>query len=169
MAELTQGERLQPSLLDRLTDDDPTNPTESRDRRVLSVDQLRKSVLRDLEWLLNTDNMTSAADLDEFPEVKASVLNYGLPPLAGLTSSSIESNALEKILRQAIRDFEPRILPQSVKVRVVVDEQEMGHNALTFAIDGELWAQPLPLHLYLRTEIDLESGHAAVSDAERSR
>jgi len=51
MADLIPRERLQPSLLDRLTDNSPQATVESRDERVMSSRQLRKSVLRDLEWL----------------------------------------------------------------------------------------------------------------------
>ena len=46
MAELTTSERLQPSLLDRLTDDHPEVAHESRERRVMSMRQLRAAVLR---------------------------------------------------------------------------------------------------------------------------
>jgi len=59
MAELAPRERLQPSLLDRLTDDEPDQEVESRERRVLSVRGLREGVLRDLAWLLNTTNLLS--------------------------------------------------------------------------------------------------------------
>jgi type VI secretion system protein ImpF len=54
MAELLPQERLQPSLLDRLTDDAPESKDESRDKRVLNLAQLRAGVMRDLSWLLNT-------------------------------------------------------------------------------------------------------------------
>ena len=67
------------------------------------------------------------------------------------------------MIRQAIWDFEPRILRNTVKVRVIVGEAEMSHNALTFVIEGELWAQPLPERLYLRTEVDLETGGVTVA------
>jgi len=62
MAELTQKERLQPSLLDRLTDDEPHSQQEPRDKRVLSMHRLRESVLRDVSWLLNADSMESVVD-----------------------------------------------------------------------------------------------------------
>ena len=52
MGELTSRERLQPSLLDRLSDDDREQVVEPRDKRVLSMRDLRKAVLRDLGWLL---------------------------------------------------------------------------------------------------------------------
>jgi type VI secretion system protein ImpF len=71
---------------------------------------------------------------------------------------------LERMLRQVVRDFEPRILPGSIRVKLVVDEAKMSHNAMVFDIEGELWAQPLPIRLYLRTELDLEVGAIQVSD-----
>ena len=62
MPELTPKERLQPSLLDRLTDDAPHRRTESREQRVLSLAQLRESVMRDLAWLLNTEHLAPGGD-----------------------------------------------------------------------------------------------------------
>ena len=40
---------------------------------------------------------------------------------------------------------------------------------LTFEIEGELWGQPMPLQLYWKTEIDLESGQVKVEEASRTR
>lgn len=157
MAELTPQERLQPALLDRLTDDDPHNPRESRENRVLSMSQLRESVLRDLAWLFNATDLASAVPLDALPQVASSVLNYGLPALAGNTASGVNIDQLEQTLVEAIRRFEPRILAHTVSVRAVVSDQ-MSHNAIAFEIQGELWAQPVPLKLWLKTELDLESG-----------
>lgn len=164
MAELTQKERLQPSLLDRLTDDHRDKKNESRDQRVLSIQKLRKSVLRDLEWLLNTVNLSTMQNLDEYPEAEHSVLNYGVPDFAGHTASSVDVPALERLLRQAIIDFEPRLLKNSVRVKLQVAESHMSHNAMTFDIEAELWAEPVPLHMYMKTEIDLEVGNVTVSD-----
>jgi type VI secretion system protein ImpF len=83
MAELTPQERLQPSLLDRLTDDEPGTRDESRNKRILSIRQLRECVLRDLSWLLNTTQLEANEDLDAYPEVRRSTVNYGVPSLAG--------------------------------------------------------------------------------------
>jgi type VI secretion system protein ImpF len=164
MPELTQQERLQPSLLDRLTDDEPDKRLESRDQRVLSLRRLREGVRRDLAWLLNTWHLASTEDLTPFPNVAHSVLNYGIPDLAGATASSADVGTLERLIRQAVWDFEPRILKNSVKVRATIDTAQMSHNALTFVIEGELWAQPVPLHLFLKSEIDLECGAVQVTE-----
>jgi type VI secretion system protein ImpF len=162
---LAQQDRLQPSLLDRLTDDEPSEKQESRDKRVMSLRKLREAVIRDLAWLLNTSDFTSAADLTDYPLVAASVLNYGMPAMAGYTVSSVNLPVIERLLKQSIINFEPRILAKSLKVKIVVAENEMNHNAMNFDIEGELWAQPVPLRLLLKTEIDLETG--AVTVVER--
>lgn len=164
MAELTQKERLQPSLLDRLTDDEPSKLQESRDKRILSLSKLRQLVLRDLAWLLNTSTLDSSQDLDEFPLVSHSVVNYGIYDLVGTTLSSADALEIQGRIRQAIWDFEPRIFPESVSVKVTVTEDQMNRNAIAFDIEGELWAQPLPLHLYLKTELDLETGNMTIID-----
>jgi len=169
MAELTTREKLQPSLLDRLTDDEPDRKQESRERRVLSLSRLRQCVLRDLEWLLNTGNLASTEDLDDHPLVARSVLNYGLPDFAGSFASNVDVRAIEQAVRQAILDFEPRILSRTVRVRALVDAAGAEHNALAFVIEGEIWAQPVPEKLLLETEIDLESGAATVVETPGRR
>src|SRR4249920_3666068 len=134
MAELTPKERLQPSLLDRLTDDEPDKRQESRDKRVLSPSRLRESVRRDLSWLFNTVNLAATDDLEDYPQVERSTLNYGLPDLAGRTTSSVDKVTLERLLRRAIWDFEPRLTRNSVKVRLVTDYDQMNHNAMCLNI-----------------------------------
>lgn len=166
MAELTHKERLQPSLLDRLTDEDPTQRVEGRERRMLSPNQLRESVRRDLSWLLNTTQLSASFPrISEYPLAACSVLNFGIPDLAGRTVSGLDLAAAEGMLRQAIWDFEPRLARSSVAVRGMTDPHEMSHNAVSFAIEADLWARPFPQRLSLVTEVDLEAGHIAVRAA----
>ncbi len=165
MAELTQKERLQPSLLDRLTDDEPHSLKESREKRVLSMHKLRQSVLRDISWLLNCDSLESVVDLTHYPEVANSVLNYGIKDLAGRTVTGANLTLIEKGIKQAINTYEPRILPNSLTIQVFSSD-EMNHQALSFDIEGDLWAQPLPLHLYLRTEINKITGDINLRDMD---
>src|SRR4029077_12356539 len=108
MAELTPKERLQPSLLDRLTDDDPETQSEPADKRVLSPYRLKESVRRDLTWLFNTTNLAALQELDDYPEVENSTLNFGVPDLTGRTASSIDAAAVARVLRRAIVEYEPR-------------------------------------------------------------
>jgi len=164
MAELTAQERLQPSLLDRLTDTDRNNTTEPRERRVLSGQRLKAAVLRDLAWLLNTGHYEAMEDLSAYPEVRNSVLNYGLPDLTGQSLVGMDPSRLERVVREAIIRFEPRINSRTLKVTVSVDSDRVNRNAMRFDIEGELWAQPTPMALFLKTELDLESGTVNVTE-----
>ncbi|WP_137937485.1 type VI secretion system baseplate subunit TssE [Chitinivorax sp. B] len=164
MAELTAQERLQPSLLDRLTDDDVENTQEPREKRVLSMRALRVAVLRDLHWLLNTVCLNTVQSLAEYPNAASSVINFGMQDLSGRTHSGLDLPELERSLRQAIWDYEPRIVRNTVRVRAVAEEKSRGSNQLIFEIEGELWGQPLPERLYLKTAVDLETGEKQVLD-----
>jgi type VI secretion system protein ImpF len=164
MAELTTQERLQPSLLDRLVDDEPDRQQESRDRRVLSLPRLREAVLRDLAWLFNSRQLEISEDLSDYPLVAQSVLNFGMPDLTGVTVARLDSVALERQVRECILRFEPRLRRQTLKVRVLLAPDNY-HRSLEFQINGELLAKPISLPLFLKTEIDLETGAADVVDA----
>jgi type VI secretion system protein ImpF len=167
MAELTTRERLQPSLLDRLTDEEPTNPRESLEQRVMSLQQIREAVQRDLGWLLNCGCLATTNDLDEFPQVAHSVLNYGIPDLSGMTVHKWDTATLERALQQAILDFEPRILSGSLRVRVITDAEGMHRNVMMFEIEGKLWSQPMPVRLFWNTKVDLENGKISVTERRK--
>jgi type VI secretion system protein ImpF len=171
MAEqLTPQERLQPALLDRLTDDEPDKKLEPREHRVLSKNRLRQAVLRDLVWLFNATKMDSSGAMARWPYARRSVINFGLPALSGQTASRIEIQDLERDIRQAILDFEPRILPESLEVKALVELGSLDHhNVIGIQIHGHLWAQPVPLELLIRTEIDLETGKVQISDLATAR
>jgi type VI secretion system protein ImpF len=158
MAELTPRERLQPALLDRLTDNEPHRNVEAREQRVLSLSRLRECVVRDLSWLFNSENMGSRQRVDDYPEAMRSVINYGIPALAGASSSGRDPVILEKQVREAIYTFEPRLIRDSVTVRVILSDADMSSNSLRFEIEADLWAHPLPLHLLLQTDVDLDTG-----------
>ena len=165
MAELSLQEQLQPSLLDRLTDNEPDSKVESRAQRVLSINRLKRSVLRDLAWLLNCGPLSVTDDLDAYPDAKRSVINYGVRDLAGSVAASTEIAEIEREVKQAILDFEPRIIPNSLSVKVVVNKGEMSQRSLSFEIEGQLWAQPLPVSMLLSTEIDLDTGVTTVEES----
>lgn len=180
MPELTTQERLQPALLDRLTDLEPDKKEEPVERRVMSKTQLRQAVLRDLAWLFNTTRHEAGVDpetdlprrdLSNAPRVRTSVINYGLPALSGRPATMLELRELERSIRQAIITYEPRILPDSLEVKsLVTKEDDLSKvNVVGLQIRGQLWAQPVPLELLLRTEIELETGKVEVGEMRRGR
>jgi type VI secretion system protein ImpF len=170
MAELTAQERLQPALLDRLTDDDVTNTQpEPRESRVISKARLRQAVLRDLAWLFNATRYSGDDSLLGLPHVQSSVINFGLPALSGETASSLDITRLEDGIREAILSYEPRILPSTLDVQAVIAENQMDqHNVVSIEIRGNLWAHPVPIEFLLRTDVDLETGEVHIRDMDAS-
>lgn len=169
MAELTPQERLQPALLDRLTDDDPEKKVESREERLINKNRMRQAVLRDLAWLFNTSHLGRREDFAGNPHAEKSVVNFGLPVFTGETASTLDVIELERSIKQAILDFEPRIIPASLQVESLITEDQLSrHNVVSVQVRGNLWAQPVPLELLLRTEVDLETGEVEIRDLTRS-
>jgi type VI secretion system protein ImpF len=165
MAGIDARNRLQPALLDRLTDDAPGERVEADDHRVMSKAQLRQAVLRDLGALFNAVQPLAAA-ADSYPLLADSVLNYGLPPLSGQLASKLDVSVLERVIHQAIVRYEPRILPATLQVRALEATSVLDtHNVIEFEIRGHLWSQPVPLEILLRTQLDLEAGQVEVRDA----
>lgn len=156
--------RLQPALLDRLLDDEPDKRVEADAARVMSKAALRQAVLRDLAFLLNATQPLAGTGRHP-PNVEASVLNYGLPPLSGQLASRLDVGDLERSIRDAILRFEPRILPDTLRVTAREASSVLDtHNVVEFEIAGHLWAQPVPLEMLLRTQLDLEAGQVQVDD-----
>lgn len=168
--QLLPQDRLQPALLDRLTDEEPDKTQEPPEARVLSKSRLRQSVLRDLAWLFNATRLEAVIDLTKLPAARRSVVNFGLPALSGHTASSLDMTDLTRAVRETILTFEPRILPESLQIRTLIDPGELDHhNVIGVEIHGQLWAQPVPLEFLVRTEFDLETGKVHVADLAQSR
>src|SRR5206468_9484597 len=110
MVEVGARDALQPALLDRLTDHDPTRKVEGRDERVLSRSQLRASVLRDLSWLFNSTNLASTVELSAHPFAAQSTLNFGLTALAGSQVAGLWFAEGEWLLQAGSLPVEPSIL-----------------------------------------------------------
>jgi len=167
MAELGIQDRLQPVLLDRLVDDAPHQRRESDAQRTLTRQELRAAVLRDLGWLFNATGLGLPLDSKRHPHAAHSVLNYGLPMLSGQFTSSLQRASMEQALKNAIVQFEPRILPHSLEVELVMETAALdSHNRIGLQIRGMLWAQPVPLEFLLRSRIDLEEGRIEIEDTQ---
>ena len=161
MSDKTIAERLQPSLLDRLTDNAPGEQTERRDERVIDLRQLREIIQRDLTWLLNTADNGSVIDAERYPNVAASVVNFGIEEVAGDFSTARRAEMIRKSIARAIQTYEPRIHPGSLDVQLRVGQDER-NCIVTFDIRADMWAQPMPMELYLRSEVDVTTGELAL-------
>jgi type VI secretion system protein ImpF len=135
---------------------------ESPERRAMSMGRLREAVLRDLRWLFNASGIDDIVDLQHLPQVRRSVLNFGLRSLAGRPVSSIDPAEVSRRIRDVIVFFEPRL--SAVKVSPEVRDDAVEGMTLSFMVEAELWGQPVAQHLALRTSIDVENGDVAVTD-----
>ncbi len=139
---------------------------------VVTPDVLRDAVRRDIEALFNTERMQSrmilsdlerasteeAEDLlQDFPEVRRSVLNYGVPSFAGRRATDFDPEALSRELKEVVAVFEPRFKRDTI--RVTVDTGDT--SGFRIAIEGVLMLSPVPERMRLSTTIDLDNGSAA--------
>ncbi|AFL51430.1 type VI secretion system protein ImpF [Sinorhizobium fredii] len=139
---------------------------------VVSTDVLREAVRRDIEALFNAQRFESSplltdfeADqirdnppsLEDFPEVRRSVVNYGVPPFSGRSSRDFDRDELAKEIRSVLAAFEPRLKESATKVTVSLGDRATG---LRIDIDALLLTSPAPERLRLRTFLDLENGSA---------
>jgi type VI secretion system protein ImpF len=131
-------------------------------KHMISVNRLRECVQRDLAWLLNTSNLAVVQDLSRYPRVARSVLNYGMPSLAGRAVASIEPQVAAKRILEVIATYEPRLSRIRVTPEPAAESDEM---LLAFRIDAELWGQPASQHVVLRTTIDVGTGDVGITEA----
>lgn len=144
---------------------------------VVSADVLRKAVCRDIEALFNAERFDArplwsereaalAGDdppsLADFPEVRRSVVNFGVPPFAGRSVRDFDREVLAREIKAVLSAFEPRLKESATKVTVSAGDR----TGLAIEIDALLIMAPAPERLRLRTLIDLDNGHAETRLAE---
>ena len=161
---------LKASVLDKLIGDLGRDRADaSRDRLpyyIPNVDrfderELRNCVQRDIAWIMNDINFAAAVDLEDYPDVATSVLNYGLPELTGRSLDRPSMLARASEIGAAMRAFEERLRPDSI--RVDFDEGLVQHeNKLRFAINGEIRNAVEESWIELKTTVDLDDGHVEV-------
>lgn len=138
---IDKKKELRPSILDRLLDDEPHIQVEADKNRHQHLRELRNSVKRDLESLLNT-RYRMVEPPEEFPNLEVSILNYGLPDLATVNIADMEKKkAFTKHLEKILRDYEPRF--KSVKVNHI-NNKDTTDRTLRFRIDATMYADPAP-------------------------
>lgn len=141
MAKPRADQPLVPSVLDRLLDDDPSVRTEPPKSRTQVLRELKLSVRRDLENLLNTRRSCTSWP-EHLTELEHSLANYGLPDIAGLDlARARHRQELQRLLESIIRRNEPRF--KSVRVQMLENANPLDRT-LRFRIDALLHAEPAP-------------------------
>jgi type VI secretion system protein ImpF len=142
------------SLIDRLTVSEEPWP----ETRNASINMYRKSLKRDVEWLLNT-RQPLIPELDSYSATAASVLNFGLPDIQSFDGSrGKEFNGLLTAIERCIRVFEPRIL----QPRVYLERADSLSRSLRFRIEGRLHYEDMDEEVKFDTVLELISGEYEV-------
>jgi type VI secretion system protein ImpF len=123
------------------------------------VRQLKVSLRRDLEWLLNSRRTPEAVN-GEFQELEQSLYNFGLPDVTSLSwDSARDRGRLGRMIEQVLHTFEPRL--SGIRV-VAVDATAGAQHVMRFQIEGLLDMDPSPEHISFDTLLQLSSGEYQV-------
>lgn len=132
-------------------------------RRSLSDAVLKSLLAEDLAALLNTIDLESAAPelVEGLPYVQNSILNYGLSDLSDRTiDETLRIDAIRHELEAALKRFEPRLLPRTMRIERDADNEE--ELSIRFLIRSDMRADPVPSSIEFITEVELESGEIRI-------
>lgn len=123
---------------------------------------LKATVRRELAWLFNTVNLDAVQNLDAYPEVKRSVLNYGVADLTGKTTTKQAIAARAKEIHTAVTHFEPRIDAKSLEVEPRKAAER--DNAISFDVRGDIINAVNALPVRFVTDVEVDTGAATVRE-----
>lgn len=150
-----------PSIVERLRGAEATRT--AMDQRV-DIDGLRAEVLEHVQALLNT-RLAELDGLEDYPEAQKSLLNYGVPDLSSYFHGSHHDMArLKASIERAIRTFEPRLEPQSLKVDRISDAADTGLQ-MRLRIHAMLKVHPFRSQIAFDTRIEVDTGAVVVQES----
>jgi type VI secretion system protein ImpF len=126
-------------------------------RRGADETMLKRNLAVDLLALVNTVDLASAVDLEDFEHVGRSVLNFGLRDVAHLTSQEIGVESLARDLSAALVNHEPRLDPESLQI-VRDGEFDDVNQRIRYTVSAEMACTPLDVPIEFVAEIDIGSG-----------
>jgi type VI secretion system protein ImpF len=142
MSRIRSEDLLLPSVLDRLLDDEPENRKELPKDRTQRLRELKLSVARDIENLLNT-RVSFGKIPENFTRVLASTANYGVPDFNALVTDSADTVVrMESQILEVLEYFEKRLHDVSVKAEGASHLRDV--RIVRFRIEGVLQADPSP-------------------------
>ena len=152
---MKSGWRYPPALADRIIGPGYSQNKNSDYR--ISAEKMRERVIDEILELLNHTNRENEIDRDKYPQVLSSAMNFGLPARR-FFSGPEETHRTEDDIRTAILRFEPRVIPETLIVRILQpspNRQQKG--TLTVEISAMIYWHPQPLDLYLKGHYDKDT------------
>ena len=129
---------------------------------------LKAHLNEDLAKLMHTIRLDAALDISKHKYVGKSVLNFGMDDMANMSSNSENRGHLERRLRQALIDHEPRLIPESIEVSMRDQDKDLSQK-LAFNISADLAANPVDVPLEFVAEIDVGGGKVNLSKLKVNR
>lgn len=127
----------------------------------ISEPLLRREVSRDLESLMNTIALESTQDLRSFGNVRASVLNFGMPDIAHRTIDELSVADIKDEIETILDNYEPRLVPGSI--RVVRDNSiESSALRIRFLVRADLSCKPLDVPVEFTADVEIDSGKVVI-------
>jgi type VI secretion system protein ImpF len=162
MAQRESTPSLVPSILDRLLGQEVPTQSDLERSRARLLRQLRASLQRDLENLLNT-RCRCGSYPKEMAELETSLVNYGIPDFTGASLGSAEGwQEFLGAIRGAIERFEPRL--RNVAVIHLRDSQDPLDRVLRFRIEAVLSADDEAEPVAFLSTMEPSSGRFRVDD-----
>jgi len=132
---MSDSMQMVPTLLDRLLDDEPNHATETPPGHRCSVADYKASVVRDLELLVNTRRELVASELDMWPSLQGTMLDFGLPDFLSRGVRNTEDRRLiQHQLEHTIEHGDRRF--SSVRVQLL--NSDTHERILQFRIEATL-------------------------------
>lgn len=142
------------SVLDRLIQSAGAEPRSGAE----SVRALKRAVLRDVEWLLNTRRIARPAPA-HLSELVNSIYQYGLPDV---TSVSADSKRLRQELLLEVQACIERFEPRLTAVRVTEPADSEDRRDIRFRVEAVLRLDPEPEPILFDTVLEAESRRFSV-------
>ncbi|MDR1362759.1 MAG: GPW/gp25 family protein [Spirochaetaceae bacterium] len=153
--------RYKPYVLRRLTDLEPYERTE-RIQNVITEKQLKDDVFKNVEMLFYSRAHPSLKEFKGYDDVENSVLGYGIPDYCGKVCSEAGRDELIENIKKQLRDFEPRLDPDSLKVEYAGAEASM-RSLMELRISCVIVAGEVNEEMLFISRLDLETGNTSLT------
>jgi type VI secretion system protein ImpF len=152
------------SLLDRLL---PHPDPASRDA---SLNELKISLRRDLEYLLNTPKSVRN-EIEEYPGLRGSVLDFGLVEFVGIDIADPGAQTrIAVALEETIRAFEPRLMNVSVVPLFGENSPDRSRGTaanplqLSFRVRADFHYYPARERVHFNAVLESGTGHVTTTE-----
>lgn len=156
---MNRNQNSETSVLDRLIDYEPEVSSEPVQNRLPGINQIKASVVRDLENLLNTKRHIFPVPA-EYREVSNSLFVYGL---RDFTSEDPRSPSIKQQLRNDVEKTISRFDSRLRNVIVRLEASAQNERNVRFRISGLLVVDPVTEPVTFDTFFDINRGEYVIS------